>query len=180
MQLLVDFLPVLLFFAAYQLYGIYVATVVAMVASLLQVGVHWLRHRRVERLHLATLAMLVLLGGTTLLLQDEQFIQWKPTVVNWLFAALFLGSHFIGKQTLSQRMLGGAITLPASLWRRLNLGWVFFFALSGALNLYVAHRFDTDTWVNFKLFGMLGLTLVFVLAQGLYLGRHAAVTEEKQ
>lgn len=169
MKLLFDFLPVILFFVAYKLYGIYTATAVIIVATSVQMALFWLKHRRFESLHITTFALVLLLGGATLLLQDETFIKWKPTVVNWLFALLFLGSQFIGEKPLIARMLSGNVTLPATVWLRLNTGWVVFFVVLGVLNLLVAYNFDTDTWVNFKLFGMMGLTLAFIVAQGFYL-----------
>lgn len=172
MKFLFDFFPILLFFIAYKTHGIYAATGVAIVASCLQVGYVWLRQRKVENMHLVTLALIVVLGGATLWLQDEAFIKWKPTVVNWLFAAAFLGSQFIGRRPLVERMMSNAVTLPAVIWLRLNLAWTLFFIAMGGLNLYVVYHFDTDTWVNFKLFGMMGLTLAFILAQAFYLARH--------
>ncbi len=172
MKFLFDLLPVLLFFVAYKLDGIYVATAVLIVASLAQVAWLWFRHRRVEKMPLITALLVLVLGGATLLLHDETFVKWKPTVVNWVFALVFLGSQFIGGKTLIERMMSGAIDLPAEIWSRLNTLWVAFFALIGVTNLYVAFNFDTDTWVNFKLFGMLGLTLVFVVLQSFYLARH--------
>lgn len=172
MKFLFDLLPVLLFFIAYKLDGIYVATAVLIVTSLAQVAWLWFRHRRIEKMPLITALLVLLLGGATLLLHDETFVKWKPTVVNWLFALAFLGSQFIGGKTLIERMMGGAIDLPAEIWSRLNTLWVAFFALMGVANLYVAFNFATDTWVNFKLFGMLGLTLVFVVLQSFYLARH--------
>lgn len=174
MKLLFDLFPVLLFFAAYQASGgdIYLATGVAIVAGVLQLGIHWLRRRRLETMHLVTLGLLIVFGGATLLLHDEMYIKWKPTVVNWLFAAAFLGSHCIGKRPLMQRMLGRNIELPQTVWTRLNLAWGSFFLLVGAINLWVVYNFTTEIWVNFKLFGILGLTAVFILAQSLYLARH--------
>lgn len=172
MKFLSDFFPVILFFIAFKLYGIYTATAVAIAASFVQVAWHWSKHRKFETMHLVTLAIIVVFGGATLLLQDELFIKWKPTVLNWVFAVVFLGSHFIGKKTIVERMMSHAIQLPAEIWPRLNLGWVVFFIALGVLNLYVAFNFDTETWVNFKLFGMMGLTLVFVLAQGMYMSRY--------
>ena len=172
MKFLFDLLPVLLFFIAYKLDGIYVATAVLIVTSLAQVAWLWFRHRRVEKMPLITALLVLVLGGATLLLHDETFVKWKPTVVNWLFALAFLGSQFIDGKTLVERMMSGAIDLPAEIWSRLNTLWVAFFVLMGVANLYVAFNFDTDTWVNFKLFGMLGLTLVFVVLQSFYLARH--------
>jgi intracellular septation protein len=172
MKLLFDFLPILLFFVAYKLADIYVATGVLIVVTLAQVGWIWLRQRRVEKIPLFTAALVLVLGGATLLLHDPVFVKWKPTVVNWLFAVAFLGSRFIGRKTLLERMMGGQLELPSPVWVKLTLAWAIFFLVMGLANLYVAYTFDENTWVNFKLFGMLGLTLVFVLAQALYMSRH--------
>lgn len=171
MKLLYDFFPILLFFVAYKLYGIYVATATAIVATILQVALFWLRHRRVEKMHVITLAIIVLFGGATLLLKDPVFIKWKPTVAYWLFAAVFLGSQFIGGKSLVERMMGHAIQTTRAVWQRLNLAWVVFFVAMGLVNLYVAYHYSEDTWVNFKLFGLMGLTFLFVLAQGVVLAR---------
>ena len=183
MKVLFDFLPVLLFFIAYYIpadrsQGIYLATAVAIGASLAQVSWYRLRHGRYEKMQLVTLALLIVLGGATLLLHDARFIKWKPTAVNWAFALAFLGSEFIGPKNLVQRMMEGAIAAPAAVWRRLNLSWVTFFIFLGGANLYVAFHFAEETWVKFKLFGMLGLTLVFVVAQSFYLARHARDVHE--
>ncbi len=172
MKFLFDFFPILLFFIAYKLYDIYVATAVAIVASFVQVGLFWLKHHRFETMHLVTLGLIVVFGGATLLLEDEMFIKWKPTVLNWLFALVFLGSQYIGQKSLVERMMSKAITVPRPIWSRLNMSWVVFFSAVGFINLYVVYSYDTDTWVNFKLFGMMGLTLLFVLAQAFYLARH--------
>ena len=172
MKFLADFFPILLFFVAYQLYDIYVATAVAIVASFLQVGFSWLVKRHVERMHLITLALLVVFGGLTLLLRDPLFIKWKPTVVNWLFGLVFLGSHFVGKYCMVERMMRSAVELPGLIWTRLNISWTLFFFFSGALNLYVAFNYAEETWVNFKLFGMMGLTLLFIVLQAFYMARH--------
>ncbi len=180
MKFLFDFFPILLFFIAYKLYGIYAATAVAIAASFVQVGTFWLKHRRFENMHLVTLALIAVLGGATLWLQDEAFIKWKPTVVNWLFGAVFLGSQFIGKKPLAERMMGSAVTLPDGIWRRLNLAWTLFFVAMGFANLYVMYNFDTDTWVNFKLFGMMGLTLAFVIGQAFYLARYIKPEEAEE
>lgn len=172
MKFLADFFPILLFFVAYQLYDIYVATAVAIAASAVQVGYSWFRNRRVEKMHLVTLGLLIVFGGLTLALRDPLFIKWKPTVVNWLFAVVFLGSHLVGKKTMVERMMSHAVALPVEIWTRLNAAWSLFFLFSGALNIYVAFNYPEATWVNFKLFGMLGLTMVFVVVQALYLARH--------
>lgn len=173
MKLLLDFLPIAIFFAVYHYSGdIVLATLVLIPATLAQVGFLWWRYRRVEKMHLITLALLVVLGGATVIFHDATFIQWKPTVVNGLFAIAFLVSPLFGGKTLIQRMMERAVTLPAAVWLRLNTAWVVFFLAMAGLNVYVFKTFDEATWVNFKLFGMLGLTLVFVLAQGVYMSRH--------
>ena len=145
---------------------------VAIVASVIQVAGFWLRHRRVETMHLVTLAIIVIFGGATLILQDEMFIKWKPTILNWLFALAFFASHFIGDKTIVQRMMSSAITLPPAIWTRLNIGWTIFFTVVGFINLYVVYNFDTETWVDFKVFGILGLTLVFVFLQFFFIARY--------
>lgn len=180
MKFLFDFFPVIVFFAAFKLYGIYAATAASIAAAFLQVGVYWLRHRRFERMHVITLIILTVFGGLTLALHDDTFIKWKPTIVNWAFAAILGGSHFIGSKTVMERMLGAQLALPAAIWTRMNLSWVLFFAALGALNIYVAFYYGPhlsaperqEAWVNFKVFGMLGLTLAFTLVQGLMLAKH--------
>jgi intracellular septation protein len=186
MKFLYDLFPLLLFFAAFKFYGIYVATAVAIAASFVQVGGYWLKHRRFETMHLVTLGVIAVFGGLTLVLHDDTFIKWKPTLVYWILAALTLGSH-LNRRTLIQRMMGAHVSLPDLVWRRLNLGWGIFFALLGMLNLYVAFYYGLDldeaartaVWVNFKVFGLLGLTLVFVVAQAFYLVRHAQEKPER-
>jgi len=179
MKFLYDFFPILLFFISYKFYDIYVATAVAIVASFVQVGWFWIRHRRIERMHLITLALITILGGATLLLHDATFIKWKPTVVNWAFGLVLLGSQFIGKKPIVQRMMETNIKLTTDhIWTRLNLSWVIFFIALGFINLYVAFNFDENTWVNFKLFGMFGITFLFVIAQSMYLMRYMVPESE--
>lgn len=172
MKLLFDFFPIALFFIAYKIQGIFVATAIAIIASFLQVGFYWLKHRKFENMHLVTLALIVVFGGMTLAFHDETFIKWKPSIINWLFGIVFLGSQFIGKKCIIERMMSQNISLPEFIWPRLNLAWAVFFIGLGFANLYVMSFYDTNTWVNFKLFGMLGLTLAFMLGQGFYLARY--------
>ena len=186
MKLFFDFLPIALFFIAYKfgggtylwegqaydIKGIYVATAVMIVATICQNAYNWFRHGKLENSHLITLILVVILGGATLWLQNPNFIMWKPTVVNWLFAAGFLGAQLFTQQSLLERMMSEHINLPSIIWTRLNFAWVIFFILSGIANLYVAFNFDEATWVNFKLFGLLGLTILFIIGQSLYLGKH--------
>jgi intracellular septation protein len=181
MKFLYDLFPLLLFFAAYKYYGIYTATGVAIVASVVQTAGFWFKHRRFEAMHLVTLGVIVVFGGLTIFLHDDTFIKWKPTLVYWVLAALVLGSHIIGKRTVIDRMLSTQVTLPSPVWRRLNLSWGLFFIVLGALNLYVAFYYGlgtldeaarTDLWVNFKVFGLMAITLVFVVAQAFVMARH--------
>ncbi|MDH4229444.1 MAG: septation protein A [Nitrospirota bacterium] len=173
MQLLFDFLPVILFFATYKAYGIMAATAVAMGASVVVALWGWLRHRRLEPMQLLSAGIVVVFGGATLLLADERFIKAKPTVLYVVLAILFWGSARIGKKPLAARVFAAlADGLPAAVLGRLNHWWVAFFLAMAVLNTVVAWHFSTDVWVNFKLFGLLGLTLVFVLAQGVYVSRH--------
>jgi len=172
MKILIEFFPILLFFVAYKLYGIYVATGVAIAAAAAQIA--WLKYRQqpVEKMQWITLAILIIFGGSTILLQDETFIKWKPTVINWLFAIVFAGSHWIGKKNLTELAMGKNLNLPTNIWTGLNMSWAGFFLLSGLLNLYVAFNYDTDTWVNFKLFGLMGLTIAFVVIQMVFISRY--------
>jgi intracellular septation protein len=175
MKFLFDLFPVVLFFVAFKIAGIYVATAVAIAATFAQVAWLKLKKRKVEPMLWASLAIIVVFGGATLALQDETFIKWKPTILYWLFCAVLGGAALAGRN-LIRAMLSEHMQLPAPVWSRLNLSWIGFFAFMGALNLYVAYTFSTDLWVNFKLFGGMGLMLLFVLAQALVLGRYA---EEK-
>ncbi|MFL6622602.1 MAG: septation protein A [Sulfurifustaceae bacterium] len=180
MKILYDLIPLLLFFGAFKAYDIYVATTVAIAASAVQVGFTWVRARRFETMPLVTLGVLAVFGGLTLALHDDTFIKWKPTLVYWVLGVLVLGSQAIGRKTLIERLLGQQLTLPPAVWVRQNLSWGLFFLALGGLNLYVAFFFRPDLdeatrqaiWVNFKVFGLMGLTLLFLLVQGLLLARH--------
>jgi len=171
MKILIEFLPIVIFFVAFKAFDIYVATTTAIIVALLQVIYDRIWLRRWVNGHLLTFAVIGIFGGATLLLQDEVYIKWKPTVINGLFALAFLASQFIGKRPLVARMFGGQLDLPPAHWTRLNLAWVVFFAFCGLLNIYVMRHFDTETWVNFKLFGLFGLTIVFIMGQMLFLAR---------
>jgi intracellular septation protein len=179
MKFLFDFFPVILFFIAFKLADIYVATGVAIAATFVQVGWLKLRRRRVEPMLWASLAIIAVFGGATLALQDETFIKWKPTVLYWLFGAVLAGA-LVFRRNLIRVMLSEQVQLPDPVWSRLNLSWIGFFAFMGALNLYVAYNFSTDHWVNFKLFGGMGLMLLFVLAQALVLSRFIEEKDERR
>ena len=177
MQFLIDLLPVIAFFIAYKLADIYVATGVLIVGVLLQTGWSWIRHRKVSPMLLTSAVLVLVFGGLTLLIHDPVFIKWKPSIVNWLFAGAFLTSQWWPGPTIVQRLMGDNVTLDEGSWTRLNLAWVGFFVVAGALNLYVAFNYDEATWVNFKLFGLMGLTLVFALAQGIWIARKAEAAD---
>lgn len=176
MKLLFDYFPILCFFIAFKFWGVYVATAVAMGACALQNAVYWLKHRRFEKLHVITLISVVVLGSFTLIFHKAIFIQWKPTIIYWVFAIALLFSHFFSHKNLLVRMLGDKILLPEKIWARLNMAWAVFFILLGFLNIYVMYHYSLNSWVNFKLFGTLGLTLAFTIAQAIYMSRYVENT----
>jgi intracellular septation protein len=180
MKLLFDFFPILLFFIAFKFFGMYIATAVAMIASFLQVSIFWLKHRRFETMQIITLVCVLLLGGATLILHNAIFFKWKPTAIYWLFALVFFSTQFIGKKPLIQRLMQEKIMLPEKVWQHVNLSWVIFFAAMGGINLYVAYNFSTDIWVDFKLFGGLGLTALFAFLQAFYIAKHAEKKAEEK
>ena len=200
MKLLFDFLPIILFFAAFKVAGsdkdaaaafasehfgflvsggtvgageapVLLATVVVIVATLAQVLFLKLRGRKIDTMLWVSLVLVVVLGGLTIWFHSETFIKWKPTLLYWVMASAFLLGPLLFGKNLLRLLLGEQLHLPESIWQRLNWAWVAFFGAMGALNLWVAYTFSTDTWVNFKLFGGIGLMLVFTVAQGLYLSR---------
>lgn len=179
MQLFFDFLPIVLFFIVYKFFGIYAATGAAMAVSLLQVVIHWMKHRSVSNLQLINLILIGVLGGSTLLLHNELFIKWKPTALYWALGIAFLWSQLFAQKPLIQRLLEKNIILPPSVWLNLSRTWVVFFGIMGLLNIIVAYSFDTNTWVNFKLFGILGLTILFTILQAIYLAKHIKENPEK-
>jgi intracellular septation protein len=172
MKVLFDMFPVVLFFIAFKLYDIFVATAVAMVASFVQIGWVWFRHRKVDKMMWVGLIVITVFGGATLILENETFIKWKPTVLYWLFAGALAVGALAFKKNLIRSIMGQQVSLPEGVWQRLLASWIGFFTVMGALNLYVAYTFSTDAWVNFKLFGGIGLMLVFVLAQAVFLAKH--------
>src|SRR5690606_13350168 len=177
MKFLFDLLPVALFFVAFKLWDIYVATAVAIAVTALQGGWLKLRGQRVPGMLWSSLGIIVVFGGATLFLQDETFIKWKPTVLYWLFRVVLAVSALGFRRNLSRAMLSEQLRLPEPVWERLNWSWVGFFLFMGIANLYVAYSFSTDLWVNFKLFGGMGLMIAFIIAQSLLLSKY--VQEEK-
>jgi intracellular septation protein len=172
MKFLFDLFPIILFFIAFKFWGIFVATAVAIVATLVQVGYLRARARKVDKMMWASLAIIVVFGGATLALQDETFIKWKPTVLYWLFGGGLIVASVAFKKNLIRAVMQHQVSLPEEVWGRLQASWIGFFLVMGALNLYVAYNFSTDAWVNFKLFGGIGLMLVFVVLQALMLARY--------
>ncbi len=173
MKFLFDLFPVILFFVAFKFAGIYVATGVAMAATLGQIAWVWFRHRKVEPMLWVSFGVIIVFGSATLLLQDETFIKWKPTVLYWLFGVSLAIAHLAFHRNLIRAMMGKQLQLPDPAWERLLWSWVGFFAVMGAANLYVAFHYPTDIWVNFKLFGGMGLMFAFVIGQAFYLARFA-------
>lgn len=184
MKFLFDFFPIALFFITFKFYddpqeGVLAATAVAIIATILQVFLFWLKNKRVEKMHIITLVLITVLGGATLILKDPVFIKWKPTGVNWMFAIAFLGSQFFGEKPFVKRMMAHAVDLPEAVWMKLNIAWVVFFTAMGFANLYVAFNFDLSTWVDFKTYGMLGLTVLFVILQAVFLAKHMPENNEE-
>ncbi|WP_198969123.1 septation protein A [Xylophilus sp. ASV27] len=179
MKLLIDFFPIILFFAAFKLYGIYAATGIAIAATIVQIGYLRWRHGRIEPMQWLSLGVIVLFGGATLIAHNDTFIKWKPTVLYWVMGAVLMGGQLLFRKNLLKSVMGAQMQLPEHAWRVANWSWVGFFAVMGALNLWVAYTYDTDTWVNFKLFGGMGLMVVFVIAQALYLSRFMNTDEAK-
>ena len=172
MQFLIDFIPIVVFFIAYKWQGIYTATLMAIVLSFLQVCWKRFRLKRFEPVSLCTFLALAVLGGATLFFQNSLFIKWKPTVIYWIMSVAFLITPFVHHETLVQKMFRQAVQLYPKQWAVLNHSWVIFFVLMGITNLYVAYHYSTDVWVNFKLFGTFGITLLFLIGQGLFMAKY--------
>lgn len=180
MKLLFDLFPVILFFIAFKIGGIYTATGVAIAATFAQIAWVWFRHRKVDTMLWVSLGIITVFGGMTLIFHDETFIKWKPTVLYWAFATALSFSALVLKKNLMRSLLAEQMGLPETVWNQLNWSWVGFFVFMGFANLAVAFAFNlsTDTWVNFKLFGGMGLMLLFVIGQGLLLSKY--IEEEKK
>jgi len=172
MKFLFDIFPVILFFVAYKISGIYTATSIAIAATAAQIGWAWAKHRKVDTMQWVSLALIVVFGGATLLLRDETFIKLKPTVLYWLFGVVLTVSAVAFKKNLIRAMMEKQVTAPDAVWEKLLAGWIGFFVVMGGLNLYVAYTYDTAIWVNFKLFGGIGLMILFVIAQAVILAPH--------
>ena len=185
MKQFIDFIPLLLFFIVYKiepravdilgnsytLGGIFSATAMLIVSSVVVYGILFVKQGKLEKSQWLTLVACLVFGSLTLAFHSETFLKWKAPVVNWLFALAFAGSHCSGDRPLIQRIMGHALSLPLAIWTKLNIAWISFFLFCGAANLYVAFTYQ-DFWVDFKVFGSLGMTLLFLIAQGLYLSKH--------
>lgn len=173
MKLLSNLFPVIVFFVVFKYQGIYVATAVAIAATIALIIWTKYLYGKIDMMLWLSLVIVVVFGGATLLLHDVIFIKWKPTVLFWIFSAILLSSNSFFHKNLMRTFLHEKITLPLHAWNRLNLSWSLFFAVLGFINLYVAFNYSTNSWVNFKVFGILGLMLVFILAQGALLAKYA-------
>ncbi|KGF63036.1 septation protein A [Pseudomonas lutea] len=185
MKQFIDFIPLILFFIVYKISpqavdvighsfmvgGIYSATAMLIASSLVVYGVLYVRQGKLEKSQWLTLIACLVFGSLTLAFHSETFLKWKAPVVNWVFALIFAGSHFVGDRLLIQRIMGHALTLPQAVWTKLNIAWIVFFLFCGAANLYVAFTYQ-EFWVDFKVFGSLGMTLLFLVGQGIFLARH--------
>ena len=174
MKFLFDLFPVILFFVAFKFGGIYVATSVAIVATFIQIAWVWFRRRKVDTMLWVSLVIITVFGGMTLLFHNEVFIKWKPTVLYWSFAVALAFSTVFLKKNLIRTLLSEQIELPEVIWARLNWSWFGFFVVMGLANLAVAFAMglSTDAWVNFKLFGGMGMMFVFIIIQGLMLSKY--------
>ncbi|MBE5255070.1 septation protein A [Serratia marcescens] len=179
MKQFLDFLPLIVFFAFYKLYDIYVASGALIVATALALVFTWVKYRKVEKMTLLTFLMVLVFGTLTLVFHNDLFIKWKVTVIYALFALALLISQWVLKKPLVQRMLGKELTLPDKVWSNLNLAWAIFFLACGLANIYVAFWLPQSVWVNFKVFGLTVLTLVFTLLSGIYIYRHMPEEQKK-
>ncbi|RIZ69912.1 MAG: septation protein A [Methylococcales bacterium] len=178
MKQLLEFFPILLFFIAYKAYDIYVATAVVIGATIIQVAIAWFKYRKVETMQWITLGLVIVFGGATIILHDEQYLKWKFSIIEWLFGLAFLSSHFIGQKTFIERMMGSNLTLPANIWQRLNFSWASFFISVGFINVYVMYNYNTDDWVTFKTFIAPALMVVFMVVQMSFIYKYIPDTKE--
>jgi len=189
MKMLFDYFPIIVFFAVFKFLtgdgsseavkeAMIMATKAGIGASFLQVGLYWLKTRKFEKMHLISLALIAIFGSITIALDDPLYIKWKTTILEWVFALVFIGSEYIGEKNLVRRMMDKVMSAPDAVWKKLNLTWAAFFTIMGFVNLYVLYNFSDEFWVNFKLFGMLGMTLVFVIAQGIFMAKYVIQEDE--
>lgn len=172
MKLLFDLFPVILFFITYKFLGIYAATAVAMAATVAQIVYCKIKHGTVDNMLIISGVLIVVFGGATLFLKDPKFIQWKPTILYWLFSTGLLVSQYFFNKNPMKALMEKQVSLPETIWTKLNVAWAALFLVLGFLNLYVAFNYPEDTWVNFKLFGITGIMFVFIIAQTVLLSKH--------
>ncbi len=178
-KFLFDLFPLALFYAAFELFDIYVATGVAIVATFTQIGWLLLRKKEIGPMLWVTLVIITVFGGATIYFHNENFIKWKPTVLYWLFASALLIAQYGFNTNIMRKLMGKELTLPDDVWNKVNISWAIFFAAFGVLNLYVAYNFSTQTWARFKVFGWVVLTIIFVIAQGIWLHKYLPNDESK-
>lgn len=178
MKIILDFLPILLFFGAYKFYNIYVATAVLMGATVLQMAAIYLIDQKLQTVHKITLVLILVFGTLTLVLQDERFIKWKPTVLYMAMAIALAVALWVLRKNFLKILLGSQLSLPEPVWHRLTVAWVGYCAFMAATNAYVAAYFSTEDWVNFKLWGY-AFPLVFIVCQGVYIARHLSAAPPK-
>jgi len=196
--MLFDYFPIIIFFAVFHIYSdapegatdavtiaatteaMIMATKAGIAAALLQVILYWLKTRQFEKMHLISLGLIAVFGSITIMLGDPLYIKWKTTILEWVFALVFIGSQYIGKKNLVERMMGHVMSAPDDVWKKLNYAWAGFFIFLGFANLYVIYNFSDEFWVNFKLFGMLGMTIVFVIAQGIYMAKYVVQEDSEE
>lgn len=179
MKQLIDFIPLIIFFILFKTSGIFIATGALIAATAVQVALTWFIYKKVEKMQLVTFVLVAVFGGLTIFLHDENFIKWKVTIIYAIFALALLISQFMGKP-LIKSMLGKEITLPESIWLRINLAWSMFFVVCAVVNIYIAFNFPLDIWVDFKVFGLLALTLFFTFLTGGYIYRHLPKSDNNQ
>jgi intracellular septation protein len=179
MNLLLDYLPIVAFVIAYKFFGIFVATGVLIVGVVALVAAQWIRHRKVNSMMLISAILVFVLGGITITLRDETFIQWKPTVASWTFALVFLASRFVGKKTMIEQMMGEIATLDSAIWHRLNYVWVVFWLIMGFANLVLLRTLELSAWVTWHLPVLLGLSVIFFLGNGYWITTQAPVDSEQ-
>lgn len=178
MKQLVEFIPLIIFFAVYKTVDIYAATAALMATTCIQMLFFWFKYKKLEKMHLITLVLVLFFGGLTVFFQNDDFIKWKVTAVNALFAIGLLVTRYGFQKNLIKQMLGKEMTLPDRIWDKANIAWALFFAVCGALNVYVAFSLSQEVWVNFKVFGLLGMTLLFTFATAIYLYRQQQALEK--
>tara|TARA_B100002051_G_C16491786_1_gene513293 strand:- start:106 stop:654 length:549 start_codon:yes stop_codon:yes gene_type:complete len=179
MKFLIDLMPFVCFYIAYKLFGFYIATAVIIVACSIQTAIQWFISRKLEKLQIIVLVLIWVFGGTSLLLHDPIFLQYKVSIFYWIMGIIFFYTHYFSKQRALQYVLDKQIDLPEKIWRQLNLSWAIFFTLMGFINLYVIYHFSMDAWVNFKMFGTLIMTFIFIIFQSIYMAKHIIEPKEQ-